>query len=122
MSLEVAYGELHTCSSRDHEACETRPAYRPPTREDVLAAVRELGGVEVWWCAVLPPDGGTSALWGCRQRIAPSVHHDCGPRLVVSLDTGDTEPALCPVCKDDPGEMPCLTCMNTGLVDTGDTE
>jgi hypothetical protein len=64
---------------------------RLATREDVLAAVRELGGIEVWWCAVLPPDGGASALWGCRQRIAPSVHHDCGPRLIVPLDTGDTE-------------------------------
>jgi hypothetical protein len=113
MSLEVAYGEVHTCSSHDHEACETRPAYRPPTREDILTAVKELGGLEVDFRAPIMVPG---------KLHVEDMWMRAGRYLIVPLDTGDTEPTLCPVCKDDPGEVPCLTCMDTGLVDTGDTE
>jgi hypothetical protein len=54
-------------------------AHRPATREDVLAAVRELGGVEVetwqrgdgYW-AISPPEDSP------------------GHYLILHLDTGDT--------------------------------
>jgi hypothetical protein len=59
---------------------QTRLTWRPATREDVLAAVRELGGVEVetwqrgdgYW-AISPPEDSP------------------GRYLIVPLDTGDTE-------------------------------
>ena len=53
---------------------------RPATREDVLAAVRELGGVEI---EAWQPEG-----W----RLASVVKDlEPGRYLIVPLDTGDTE-------------------------------
>ena len=95
MSLEVAYGEVHTCSSIDHEACETRPAYRPPTREDVLAAVSDLGGKRVDWCEAHSVSAKRPDLcWGASDSYARGhVPARCRitPQLRVPLDTGDTE-------------------------------
>jgi hypothetical protein len=82
MSLQVACGEVHACSSIDHEACESHTAYRPATREDVLAAVRELGGVEV--DARLIDPIWLAGFESLRGRVPERF-------LIVPLDTGDTE-------------------------------
>jgi hypothetical protein len=80
----------------------------PATREDVLAAVRELGGVEVWWCeehkssGVGPIGEGPlpqSRVPGCDFAMMYVASEDRLPEnrchisaaLIVPLDTGDTE-------------------------------
>jgi hypothetical protein len=95
MSLQVACGEVHACSSTSHDACEPHAAYRPATREDVLAAVSDLGGERVDWCEVHSVSAKRPDLcWGASDSYARGhVPARCRiiPQLRVPLDTGDTE-------------------------------
>jgi hypothetical protein len=58
---------------------------RRATREDVLTAVRELGGVEIKWCDTHGQRGNFYA--GCYHRAG------CVTKLtlIIPLDTGDPE-------------------------------
>jgi hypothetical protein len=71
--------------------------HRPATREDVLAAVRELGGEEVWWCETHHETASRAWVDGdAKVRVCDRCDQfgNLGrvvPALIVPLDTGDTE-------------------------------
>jgi hypothetical protein len=68
---------------------------RAATREDVLAAVSDLGGKRVDWCEVHSVSAKRPDLcWGASDSYARGhVPARCRmrPQLRVPLDTGDTE-------------------------------
>jgi hypothetical protein len=70
---------------RVHYDYQKRGYGQAATRDHVLAAVRELGGVEVQWCDTHGQRGNFYA--GCYHRDGCVTR----PFLIVSLDTGDPE-------------------------------
>ena len=97
MSLE----DLRVAERTQGKGWGTSTSYRNATREDVLAAVRELGGVDVWFCHAIRSrwmrptrsDVLVGLAYSDDGAVCRIDHPDlgCGPRLILPLDTGDTE-------------------------------